>query len=447
MGRTRTQIRQLTTRQLGLPIITGTADSGGSTTTLKDALILGRFYNDELAGQFIRLTSGSPTEDDLRIKTNVQSTGIATFIPTIGSAPNSLTYEVTPFPADAMHDAIDHSLMKLYDSGTLVRKLWVYGVSNSPIYNADFSYWPSSTSVDGWTVATGSVAKVQSGARHLGEHALRMTSTNSTLTLDNDYRRWLQEFVGNTVTLRALVSSGASALFHSLNTAGTQNVLATHSGDGEYEVLSGDLSIAATEANWGLQLKNGSGTQDISLVWVEGGAQIHEYPFLSRLMPDGPENIYLQRMNVDPTNKKLTVSGADIKATGWGYQKYSGDAEDYELGLLTWRSGLPSAYLMKMVGSGPFTLPTADTGVVEVNEVESLLVAKLAASELLELSMRSSPRSYRQSLADDVGRLTRDINLLVEGVGSQADATSLSPDIIRFGGSGRGRIDAGGFRW
>ena len=60
MARTYEQIRQLTARQTGLLHTTGTADSGGATTVLRDAHLT-RYGDDSLNGHHILLNSGSHT--------------------------------------------------------------------------------------------------------------------------------------------------------------------------------------------------------------------------------------------------------------------------------------------------------------------------------------------------------------------------------------------------
>ena len=161
MARTRTQLRQLTVEQLEVPQITGTAaGSGSSTSTMRDN-DLERFSDNDLIGAWLYFSSGSPTFTDVRITDNVQSTGIVTFRPTQAAAPDLLTYELLPYESGAIHQAIDESLHELYDSGRLVRNIWLdHWLTGSPIYNSTFEH-----GTDGWTVGSTSVSTLTSTGR------------------------------------------------------------------------------------------------------------------------------------------------------------------------------------------------------------------------------------------------------------------------------------------
>lgn len=148
MARTRTQLRQLTAQRLsGGEIrwpITGTADAGGTTTILRDSP-LSVYVNDKLIGAHIFLTSGSPTFTELEVLDSAQTNGDLTFRPTLGAAPDTLTYEVLPFSATDIHRALDDAMQILFTEGRLVRQFWMWMVAGSPIWNADWSFWDSAT--------------------------------------------------------------------------------------------------------------------------------------------------------------------------------------------------------------------------------------------------------------------------------------------------------------
>jgi hypothetical protein len=150
MARTRTQIRQLTVQQLGLPFIEGTSGTG-TVTTLVDTPDLSQFRDDALIGSWIYISDGSPNFRDLQITDSAQSTGTLTFIPELSAVTSARTYEVLPFSATAIHQSIDTSLTQLYDMGLLVREFTFRGiVVGSPLYNANFELWSTTTTVDGW---------------------------------------------------------------------------------------------------------------------------------------------------------------------------------------------------------------------------------------------------------------------------------------------------------
>ena len=199
MARTRTQIRQLTVQQLGLPFIEGTSGTG-STTTLVDTPDLSQFRDDALIGSWVYISDGSPDFRDLQITDSVQSTGTVTFIPALSSGDsNARTYEILPFSATAIHQSIDTSLTQLYDMGLLVREFTFRGiVVGSPVYNANFELWATTTAVDGWVSDGAGVTQARergNSANIAGsETSMKLVSNSGSegrLNLNDPYRRFL----------------------------------------------------------------------------------------------------------------------------------------------------------------------------------------------------------------------------------------------------------------
>src|SRR3990167_11385196 len=159
MARTRTQLRQLVARQIGFDIFTtGTADSGGTTSSLKDSILQLR-EDDFFIGSHVYLSSGSPTFTELMVTDSVQSTGVLTTRPTLGAAPDTLEYEILPFSATEIHNALEETLWDLFQNTRMRREVWLRGlVTGSPAYNAGFDYWDAgSTSIPhGYEFITGS---------------------------------------------------------------------------------------------------------------------------------------------------------------------------------------------------------------------------------------------------------------------------------------------------
>ena len=432
MARTRTQLRQLTIEQLEVPQITGTAESSGnSTSTLKDG-DLQRFGDNDLIGAWLYLSSGSPTYKDVRITDNVQSTGVATFRPSLAAAPDSLTYEVLPYESGAIHQAIDESLDELYDSGMLVRNLWLdHWVTGSPIYNSTFEYWTSSSAVDGWTVGTTSVSRRSYSSDHIvpGQNAVRLAAAG-TLTLDDKYAQFLQDLNGDSVTLRAWVRTGTSSNSRAQLLVDGSVVASTdyHSGDGQWELVSADgYTIADTATKITIRLhNNAAATGDFGAVWVEGGTRIREYPFPIGLAPNGPDSVHSYHVNVDEGNKVTTVNPRRLDSVRFGFNKYRYTTD--ELGVLELQSTPSRLQVLRMPTSVPLTLPSADDSNVEVNRVDSLLIAKMAASKLLIKDMMHGPSTFRQRASERAGILMQEVRQLAEGRGATASNTApLSP--------------------
>jgi len=212
VARTYTQLRGLTIQQTGLLYVTGTAASSGSTTNILRAAALTRYDDKRLVGHHILLTSGSPTFTELFIKDNFQLDGDLLFRPELGAAPDSLTFEIMPFSGTDVLRALQDAILKLYDSGTLSRDFWMRMLGGSPIYNADFSYWTSSTAVDGWTATSTSVARIRASTNlALSETSVRLHTASGRLDLDPIWQRYLNDFKGSTVNFYCYVRTSATS--------------------------------------------------------------------------------------------------------------------------------------------------------------------------------------------------------------------------------------------
>ena len=435
MARTRTQLRKMVVDQLEVPKITGTAGgSGSSTSTLRDN-DLERFGDNDLIGAWLYLSSGSPTHKDVRITDNVQSTGIVTFRPTQAAAPDLLTYEILPYESAAIHTSINEAMDELYDSSTLVRNIWLnHWLTGSPVYNSGFEYWSSASTVDGWTVGTTTVSRRNYATDHVvpGQNAARLAAAG-TLTLDDKYAQFLQDLSGDSVTLRAWVrsSTGSNSRAQLLINGKTDSHVVTstdyHSGDGKWELVSADgYSVADTATQVTVRLQNSlAATGDFGAVWLEGGTGIREYPFPIGLAPNGPDAVYSYRVAVDEGNKVSTVNARRMSGVRYSFNKYKYSTD--ELGVLELQSTPSGGQVLRMPTSVPLTLPSADTDNIEVNRVDSLLIAKMAASKLLLKDMMHGPATFRQRASERAGILMQEVRQLAEGRGATAsDAVPLT---------------------
>ena len=432
MARTRTQLRQMVIDQLEVPKITGTAGgSGSSTSTMRDN-DLERFGDNDLIGAWLYFSSGSPTFTDVRITDNVQSTGIVTFRPTQAAAPDLLTYEILPYESAAIHTSINEAMDELYDSGTLVRNIWLnHWLTNSPIYNSGFEYWTSTSAVDGWTVGTTTVSRRSYSSDHIvpGQNAARLAAAG-TLTLDDKYAQFLQDLSGDTLTLRAWVRTGTGSNSRANLLVDGSVVASTdyHSGDGQWELVSADgYNIADTATKIGIQLQNSqAATGDFGAVWLEGGTRIREYPFPIGLAPNGPDAVYSYHVAVDEDNKVSTVNARRMNGVRYSFNKYKYSTD--ELGVLELQSTPRSGQVLRMPTSVPLTLPSADSSNIEVNRVDSLLIAKMAASKLLIKDMMHGPATFRARASERASILMQEVRQLAEGRGATAsNAVPLTP--------------------
>lgn len=427
MGRTRVQLRQETARQTSLPFLSGTA-TATTGTTLTDLPVLGRAPDNSLTGVHLFLPNESDEQHHVT-SSNVQSTGIATFTPSVASYGDSTPeYEMLPFAADAIHAAIDEALMVAYDRGLLVRKHWCWAVSGSPIYNADMGYWTSSSALHGWTATTSTLARSQAAAnKWVGENVAQLTTASGNLRLDPTWARFLAEMAGSSVRVNAWMNGSsaganrAAILENGSSVANTGN----HEGDSDWHVVSSSfVTLTQSETDITVQVERAAGTSMCSLIWIEGGAFPDLHPIPIALFPEGPTAIYSYPMDLDTANTRATIFGARGRPlSGWDWRRYHDEAANVEMGVLEWKRRPAPHRLLRIEGDGPFTLPTTETGVVELNQMEGLLIAKMAAIILLERSMQAgSPR-----WAVRIDRLARDVERLAEGMGSSQEAVTLGP--------------------
>ena len=81
-----------------------------------------------------------------------------------------------------------------------------------------------------------------------------------------------------------------------------------------------------------------------------------------------------------------------------------------------------------MPTSVPLTLPTTDSGNIEVTRIDSLLIAKMAAAKLLLKDMMHGPASFRQRASERAQILLQEVRQLAEGRGATAsDTAPLAP--------------------
>ena len=443
MARTRTQLRQLTVQQLGLPFIEGTSGTG-STTTLVDTPDLSQFRDDALIGSWVYVSDGSPDFRDLQITDSAQSTGTVTFIPALSAGDtNARTYEILPFRSTAIHQSIDTSLTQLYDMGLLVREFTFRGiVVGSPIYNANFELWATTTAVDGWVSDGAGVTQARergTSANIAGsETSMKLVSNSGSegrLSLNDPYRRFLWDMKGNTIKFYCWVkSSTASHARIGISNGSSITYSDYHPGDGDWNLLKAEYTSALSDtALFPTLAVANTNAAYFSDSWIQGGGSITEYPWPIPLAPDGPSNMALSYQGYDSQNALGTMrqGGGRRPINDWNYvsdHTYSfPSATSIQRGILMLPPGLPHGDRLIMQCVGPFTLPTADSEAVEVTLPESLMVAKMAARSLLERRLLQLPLSTRRVYEEMMQRLGSDVAGLSSGHGQSSDVVSFGP--------------------
>ena len=441
MARTYTQIRQLTAQQTGLFFTTGTADSSGSATTALRDGALTRYGDDRLNGHHILLTSGSPTYTELFIRDFFQADGDAIFRPELVGAPDSLTYEILPFSGTDFLEAIQASIYELYDRGFLSRHFWMRGMGGSPLYNADFSSWSSSTAIDGWTASSASVARERASENlAMSETSARLHTAAGYIGLDAKWQRYLLDYKGNSVTLYCWVKTAASSNARLNLYTGSNNYSSYHSGGGDWELLHVTVNTSETDTAFQPRLHIDTTSESyFNMPWVKcEGFRVREYPFVIALMPDGPYEILETRMGIEEDEFASGRGLGSIRQTertrpliDWRLVKHHDENTTTQVGSLDFgqsRNAPADGRLMWLRGDGPLTVPTSvlSTDNIEVTETESLLLATFAAIRLLERAMAGAPSSTRRTYDQRLGRLQATAMNLVDGAGQARDVASYS---------------------
>ena len=445
MARTRTQIRQLIVVQLGLPFVEGTSASGsGTATTLIDTPDLAQFRDDALIGSWIYVTDGSPNFRDLQIVDSAQSTGTLTFIPALDESDmtQGRTYEILPFSATAIHQSIENSLDQLYDMGLLVREFTFRGiVVGSPLYNANFELWSTTTTVDGWGGEGAGVTQTRerNSANIAGsETSMGLVSNSGSegrLTLSDPWRRYLWDMKGQNIKFYCWVKSSTSSHARiGISNGSSITYSDYHSGDGDWNLLEVEYSSGLSDTSlYPCLVVANTATAYFSDSWMQGGGDITEYPWPIALAPDGPNAMAIVGQNVNNTDAVANMKQLGRRQTinNWQYvldHTYSfPSATSLQRGTLILPLGLHQGDRMLMQCTGPFTLPTSDQEAVEVTLPESLMLAKMAARSLLERRLLQLPLSTRRVYEDMMQRLASDVGALSSGHGQSSDVVSFGP--------------------
>ena len=439
MARTYTQIRQMTAKQTGLLFFTGTADSGGATTILRDDA-LSRFGDDRLNGHHILLTSGDPSSTELFVRDFFQSDGDAMFRPELSGAPDTLTYEILPFSGTHFLEAIQDAILELYDRGILARHFWTRMVAGSPLYNADFSYWTSSTAVDGWTANTSSVARERSSNNlSLSETSAKLHTAAGYVGLDDKWKRYLLDYKENSITFYCWVKTSTSSTARLNLYNGSDNYSAYHGGDGDWELLHVTVETASSDTDLEPRLYIDTANDAyFNMPWLACQARVREYPFQIEVMPDGPYEILEATLGIEEDEIATGRGLGTIRQVGrarpvvdYRVVKHHDENTTTQVGVLDFgqsRRAPADGRLLWLRGDGPLTVPTSvlSTDNIEVTESESLLLATMSAINLLERAAAGAPASTRQtymSRIERLGGLAGDLSL---GAGQSRDVATYS---------------------
>ena len=257
-------------------------------------------------------------------------------------------------------------------------------VAGSPLYNNSFDYWTSTSTPDGWARNGSSTLSKEIWTANTAEawQALKMTGAADYVALGEPWKRWLYDFKGHTLTLycRVLTSTASNARLNLNN--GSDNYSSYHSGNGDWEVLSVEVATVSTDTDLEPRLyTDTTSAAYFSSPWIEGGPLVREYPLPAPLFPTGPDLVTVRGGGERADQRH---GGRTKPWYSWSWQRQvNPDPDTSSVGLLYFPTPPPGGTRLYLRGRAPLSLPSADTGVIEVTEPESELLASLVAAELL----------------------------------------------------------------
>ena len=288
-GRTLLEIIVQTLSEAGLPYHDGTSDAGGTTAILRDAE-LSIWADNKWNQHYLYIDGGSPTQRQLRVTDFDQGNGDVSFTPTLGAAPNALTYMIMPWTRKEILDEIKNAILFFHDQGVLLRELMSYGlVGQSPLYNAGWDHWTSATSPDGWSKAASGVIGRERSSLNLfaGPQSLSLVTSADYVKLDAPWTRWLEDARNGTIRYYVPVKANNASHARINMYVDGDNYSSYHTGGGDWEVLdSGSIDVPSASALIEPRLYNDS-TNKVYFGegWVEmSGQVVRDYPFPAELM-------------------------------------------------------------------------------------------------------------------------------------------------------------------
>ena len=419
--------------------MTGTTSSSGNavgSVVDTNALGLQRFNNDAIVGKHFYWSGGTPSPDTTTITNFTQSTGKALIRPDLAAAPNSEVYYLLPYRKADMEEKIADAIYFLHDSGDLIREVLMYGVvAGSPIYNAGFDYWTSATTPDGWSAAgSATLAKATAGANTFNSRqSLTVSGAADYVKLDEPWKSWLEDFKGGTVRFYCpVLASNASHARIAVYDGSTINYSSYHSGNGAREVLdTGEITISSTATDLEIRLYN----DDTNAVyfgdsWIEGSnVGVREIPIALDYAAEVSTVEALQSARpTDTTVGKYRHMGRGQTI----YDHMISEHVDHELstkyGIMefTGRARPGDGRRLKVTASGQLSVPSSDTGIIEVTRNEEMMVAYLAAALLLEGDAYSRGEALATKLRLSAGEMRAKVGELAGGVGKRRTPPTLA---------------------
>lgn len=402
-SRTLTQIRQAAGRLISVRTFYGTAGSTGNTTTnLRDSDTR-RFPTGFFTGCWLMPTSGTDSGLIFYVTAFSQTNGDFTVIPAASGAAvfDLATFEVTPYPPDAIPSLIYHASRQLYPSvaRTIVDDSFN---TSSPLWNGGFEEWTSASVATGWTASTSTLARSTTSVP-TGQYMARLTGGAGYLGLSTAQRLDISHLAGQSVTVYAYVLSNTTSdcRLRLVDSTGTVATGSYHGGGSDWEVLSVTGTLATTKPNaFDIRILKDSATStiDIERVWVDG-PRLHTFR-VPVTMARGVQQVYVAAIR----------DRAHFAHYGWlpaSFRVLQGDndADDTGTRRLELLGEIPAGRAMMIVGQGPLNELSAEGDEAELDDVASELLELQTALNIISSTMSNTVATDTKALTALYARL------------------------------------------
>ena len=387
------RFRELLARATG-SYIAGTADSG-STTTVVDATTkgaIGQYDTRRLVNHWLYIVtdagSAAPEGEARRITSVSSNTITVTVVFTAATAVGD-TYEVLPFHPLDMNDAIQEAIRLVYPDLYLPIRDESLKVDNL-LSNWDFESFTVSNVPDSWTEVGNPTTTEETTRVFQGTSSLKA----APIAIDSGYSQALftgvnvQDIAGKSIELSCRGwSDGATGMKMrlSFDGASTYTDSLNHSGSSEWEKLLVQTTVPSTATSATAYLWNGtSGTTTV--YWDDADCRV--------------EGITRYTIPTTFTKHPARISqAADCDDPNGRYDP------------ITQTNLALSGRILRLEGMGRFTVPTADTSTILVDETQAELVIAMAARTLFNRLISQDPADKdlhterRDYWSGEVGRL------------------------------------------
>ena len=359
-----------------------TSIGGAAGANIVDTKVT-RFNIGPMVNRWILLTSGSLLGEAQRIS-SVSDDAVGTITPVrafTAQVASGVTYEIFDEDPNIIHLALEQAIRKLNGSNPLwlsnetliadnlvLNPLFATGAANA------FTSW---TSIGAPTL-TDNTNYIWHGARsaNIAPAAANEGLEQNLLTVANGFAR-IDQAVGKTLHVRAAIrATDANPRLRVTFNGTTYTSSAVHSGDDDWEgpsVHRVDVAIPAGATEMTVSVESAGTTAfqaGLVTAWID---RIHRYTVPTSFVYPDPHFVSQQRYEDRPNGEYVKLQEGAWPVSG---------------------------RILRLEGQGRLTVPTTDTGTVELDEARAEILAALATRSL-QRTMRGVDKGNREERLQD----------------------------------------------